>query len=103
MDTNNRTEMLNALAEAWDSPFVKRSDIARFTKGLISYASMCGVVDGPPQTHMGKKIVYPKQELVEWMDKKFSTVHANYRMEKARAGRKPKPETRMLRTKGPGK
>ncbi len=60
------TEML----EKWPSGLVARTEVARFTGGLLSPAYMANLDSlgqGPDRIHIGRKCCYPTHALVEWL------------------------------------
>ena len=60
------------MAEKWPSQFVARSEIDRFTGGLISpstMASMDAQGKGPKYSYrIGRKIAYSVNELANWLE-----------------------------------
>lgn len=65
---------LSHLAERWPSSVVAREKIQEFTGGAISpgrIANLDSVGQGPPgRIRMGRKICYPVNELVEWLERR---------------------------------
>ncbi len=66
---------LKKIAEDWPSPFVARSEIENFTKGLYKPRSM-NTFDGKGQgikrkLRMGAKIIYLKEDVIEWLKTKI--------------------------------
>ena len=55
----------------WPSKLVARSEIARFTGGAFKSGTLANLDskgEGPSgRFRLGKKIVYPKTELVQWL------------------------------------
>ena len=67
---------LDKLAEDWPSPFVARSEMENFTKGLYKPRSM-NTFDGSGKgikrkLKMRSKIAYLKEDVVEWLKRKKS-------------------------------
>ena len=65
---------LNKLAEDWPSPFVARSEMENFTKGLYKPSSM-NTFDGSGKglnrkIRLGLKIAYLKHDVIEWLKRK---------------------------------
>ena len=63
------------LAEDWKSPFVARSEMENFTKGLYKPRSM-NTFDGngsgiKRKLKIGTKIVYLKEDVIEWLKRKI--------------------------------
>lgn len=63
------------LMEDWKSPFVARSEMENFTKGLYKPRSM-NTFDGQGRgisrkLRLGSKIIYLKEDVIEWLKKKI--------------------------------
>jgi len=65
---------LRSLAESWPSPYVARQEIRTFSGGIISekyIANLDSQGAGPPgRIRCGRKVAYPVNELVEWLEKR---------------------------------
>lgn len=65
---------LSHLAEKWPSGWVSREKISDFTGGALSsgrLANLDSVGQGPPgRMKVGRKIVYPVDELVSWLEER---------------------------------
>lgn len=63
---------LSALAEKWSSAFVARSEIGKFTGGLISsgyLANLDSLGLGPKgRIRVGRRVAYPVSEIVKWLE-----------------------------------
>ena len=76
METLN--EIFDEFAKAWPSPVVAREKIADFSGGAFSSKYMANLDSqkmGPPRIKIGRKVVYPKAQLVEFMRKRATMVH----------------------------
>lgn len=62
---------LSTLAEKWPSSIVARTEVERFTGGLISekyLANLDSCGKGPEgRIRVGRKIAYPVDKLIEWL------------------------------------
>jgi len=62
---------LQKMVERWPSPYVARQQIRTFSGGLISekyIANLDSQGAGPPgRIRCGRKVAYPVNELVEWL------------------------------------
>lgn len=65
---------LEKIAEEWPSPFVARSEIGNFTKGLYKPNTLntydakgCGI---KRRLQRGMKIAYLKEDVIEWIKNK---------------------------------
>lgn len=59
------------LARKWPSAVVARSEISRFSGGALSpgyLANLDSAKIGPPRVRIGRRVVYPVNQLVEWME-----------------------------------
>lgn len=62
---------LEKIAADWPSPFVARSEIEKFTKGLYKARSM-NTLDGSGKgikrkIKVGSKVSYLKQDIIDWI------------------------------------
>lgn len=58
------------LARNWPSPIVSRTEIAKFSGGLLTprtLANLDSLNEGPPRGRCGRKVFYPTDELVIWL------------------------------------
>lgn len=66
----------SSLAEKWPSTFVSRSEVGRFTGGIVSPKTMANLDSqrlGPDGAiKFGKKVVYPVNCLIAWLDQRAS-------------------------------
>ncbi len=64
----------SSLAEKWPSTFVSRSEVGRFTGGIVSPKTMANLDSqhiGPEcALRFGKKIAYPVDSLIAWLEKR---------------------------------
>lgn len=59
------------LGRAWPSPIVSRTEISKFSGGLLSprtLANLDSLGDGPPRGRCGRKVFYPVDSLVAWLE-----------------------------------
>ncbi len=68
---------LNALKEKWPSAMVARTEISAFTGGAISQGYManldCGG-QGPERIRIGRKILYPVDSLIRWLESRVEEI-----------------------------
>ena len=67
----------NKLAECWPSPVVSRTGIEQFSGGLLNsklMANLDSIGAGPPRGRCGKKIFYPVDTLVIWLEQRARKV-----------------------------
>jgi hypothetical protein len=61
---------------SWPSPVVARTEIKKFTGGALSgrtVANLDSRGEGPEgRFRLGRKTVYPKDKLVEWLERRMS-------------------------------
>jgi len=58
------------MQDKWESAVVARTEVSRFTGGLLSPAYMANLDSlgqGPDRIHIGRKCCYPTHSLVEWL------------------------------------
>lgn len=61
------------LARNWHSPIVSRTEISKFSGGLLTprtLANLDSLNAGPPRGNCGRKVFYPVDELVKWLEEK---------------------------------
>lgn len=59
------------LGRAWPSPIVSRTEISKFSGGLLTprtMANLDSLNEGPPRGRCGRKIFYPIDSLVIWLE-----------------------------------
>lgn len=64
------------LAKAWPSPIVSRTEISKFSGGLLTprtLANLDSLGIGPPRGTCGRKVFYPVDSLVVWIEKRAKT------------------------------
>jgi hypothetical protein len=66
------------MASKWPSPWIARTEIERFSGGMISekyLANLDSAGKGPAgRVRCGRKIVYPVVELVAWLEARSSVI-----------------------------
>ena len=72
------TPSLSQLADKWPSPFVARHELDKFSGGILNPRTMANLDsqgEGPAgRIRIGRKIVYPVQSLVEWLENRAEVV-----------------------------
>ncbi|HAO92753.1 MAG: hypothetical protein A2X93_04935 [Deltaproteobacteria bacterium GWC2_56_8] len=61
------------LAKKWPSAIVARSQVNKFSGGLLNsrtLANLDSLGQGPPRGRMGRKVFYPVDGLITWMNEK---------------------------------
>ena len=64
---------LSAFAKKWPSAFVARTEISRFSGGVITdhyLANLDAQGAGPPRVKIGRKVAYPVDSLIEWLEQR---------------------------------
>ena len=65
---------LRVLADRWPSPFVARQEIKQFSGGIISEKYLanldCQGAGPPGRIRCGRKVAYPVNQLVEWLERR---------------------------------
>jgi hypothetical protein len=76
---------LATLAEKWPSSMVSRTEIERFTGGIVSekyLANLDSAGKGPAgRVRCGRKVVYPVAELVAWLESRSAVIPERHRTE----------------------
>ena len=73
MREKETTVDLSELATSWPSPIIARSEIARFTGGLLcgrTLANLDSLGKGPGRIRIGRKVCYRVNSFVEWLEKR---------------------------------
>ncbi len=69
---------LSILAERWSSPFVARSELERFSGGILTakyLANLDCAGKGPSgRIRVGRKVAYPVAKLIEWMEQRAQAI-----------------------------
>ncbi len=69
---------LSKLADNWPSPFVARQSIRDFSGGILTSRSLANLDSqgqGPAgRFRVGRKIAYPVESLISWMEKRARKV-----------------------------
>lgn len=61
------------LAKKWPSAIVARSQVNIFSGGLLNEKTLANLDclgQGPPRGNMGRKVFYPVEGLITWMEKR---------------------------------
>ncbi len=65
---------LSSLAEKWPSAYVSRSEVPRFSGGIMSDRYLanldCQGMGPPGRVKIGKKVAYPVDSLIAWLEKR---------------------------------
>jgi hypothetical protein len=64
------------LRRSWPSPLVARSEVARFSGGVLhprTMANLDSAGEGPPRVEMGRRIAYLRDGLIEWMLRRMTS------------------------------
>lgn len=65
------TDVFQEMMDRWPSPVVARTQIERFTGGLLTAKYLanldCQPGQGPARVVCGRKVGYPVRELVQWL------------------------------------
>lgn len=71
------------MAAKWPSPWIARTEIQRFSGGMISekyLANLDSAGKGPGgRVRCGRKVVYPVAELVQWLENRSSVIIDRHR------------------------
>lgn len=65
------------MADAWPSQIIARTEVEKFTGGLISekyQANLDSAGQGPERIRVGRKIGYPKYPYAKWLEGRSSAV-----------------------------
>jgi hypothetical protein len=68
-------DIFKELLRSWQSPLVARSEVGRFSGGLLNpktLANMDCLGVGPERVTIGRKVSYKTASLVEWMRARVS-------------------------------
>jgi hypothetical protein len=60
----------NELAEAWGAPIVARTDVGKFSGGLLhprTLANLDSLGKGPGKIKVGGRVCYETSKLTQWM------------------------------------
>lgn len=71
-----QTNIFQEMAQKWPSAFVARTEVERFTGGIIS-EKYCANLDCsgkgcPGRVRIGRKIAYPVGEFIKWLESRSS-------------------------------
>lgn len=73
MNNTSKEFDLNALVEAWPSPIVSRSEVGKFSGGVLNPRTMANLDSlgkGPGKIMIGNRVCYSTHALVVWMTKR---------------------------------
>ena len=78
MDQINVSNLLASMADKWPSPLVARTEIERFTGGIISEKYLANLDcqgRGPAgRVRVGRKICYSVSEVVKWLESRSAVI-----------------------------
>lgn len=77
--------LFQSMAERWPSTWIARTEIERFSGGMISekyLANLDSAGKGPAdRVRCGRKVVYPVAELVAWLESRSAVIPERHRTE----------------------
>lgn len=70
--------LFSELAEKWPSAFVARTEVEKFTGGMIS-EKYCANLDSqsrgcPGRIRCGRKVVYPVKNFIQWLEARSEAI-----------------------------
>ena len=69
-DVEKIKESFEDLARSWESAFVARTQLSKFSGGLLNPRTL-STLDcrgkGPFRIKVGRNVVYPKMDLINWL------------------------------------
>jgi len=78
MENSTITNLLQQMAASWPSPIVARTEIEKFTGGLISekyQANLDSAGKGPEgRIRIGRKVAYPVSEYLTWLKERSEEI-----------------------------
>ena len=77
MEKLNLQKHLQELKTKWSSSIVARTEVKAFSGGALNAGTMANLDctgEGPESFRIGRKIVYPVDELISWMIKRSALV-----------------------------
>ena len=69
-DVEKIKESFEDLSRSWDSAFVARTELSRFSGGLLNPRTLSSLDcrgQGPFKINVGRLVVYPKRDLINWL------------------------------------
>lgn len=63
-------ELRESLRSSWPSPLVARSEVAKFTGGLVASGTLANKDcegTGPERVRIGRRTAYLRDSLIEWL------------------------------------
>lgn len=63
-------ECFRKMADRWPSTIVARSEVSRFSGGVLTPGTMANLDSqklGPKKIRVGRKIAYPVDALIDWI------------------------------------
>ncbi len=80
MEKSTVSNLLEQMAARWPSPIVARTEIEKFTGGLISekyQANLDSAGKGPEgRIRIGRKVAYPVNEYLTWLKERSEEIPA---------------------------
>jgi len=75
-----QTNIFQDMAERWPSAWLARTEVDRFTGGIIS-EKYCANLDSagkgcPGRVRCGRKIAYPVSEFIKWLESRSTVIPA---------------------------
>lgn len=70
LSETKRNELREALRRAWPAPVVIRTEVPRFSGGLVASGTMANADSagtGPERIRMGRRTAYMRDSLIEWL------------------------------------
>lgn len=77
------SDIFDRMVESWPAPVVARSEVARFSGGLLhprTLANADSLGTGPERITFGRKVAYPTRSLADWMRSRDKS-NPNHRQE----------------------
>jgi hypothetical protein len=69
---------LSSLAVKWDSPFVARQEVEKFSGGIINVKYLanldCQGLGPKGRIRIGRKIAYPVSSVIEWLESRAKVI-----------------------------
>lgn len=79
------TALFQDMASKWPSTWIARTEIERFTGGIISekyLANLDSAGKGPAgRVRIGRKVAYPVMEFVKWLESRSAVIPDRHRTE----------------------
>lgn len=68
---------LTYLKKGWKRPYVYRSEIEKFSRGIIGpgyLSNLDSIGAGPKRMKLGGKVVYDVNDFIKWLEKRSEVV-----------------------------